>query len=335
MTSGVDGTVKIGVLGLGNWGTALANHLAWAGHRVLGWSVERGVVEGINTSHRNSRYLSDIELHAELRATTELRDLADSDFHLLAVPSAALPDVLKSLPFTARSFISAIKGLERSTLLTPLQFAKKTFGETICLTVLSGPSFARDVARRMPAGVVAASADESEARAVAHLFSTEWMRVYISTDPLGVELGGIIKNVIALAVGIADGLQLGDSARAMLITRGLAEVMRLGEALGGQPTTFMGLSGLGDLAMTATSDLSRNRQVGLRLGRGEKLADIIASLGSVAEGVATASIVLTLARSRGIEMPISEQVAAVVDERVSPAEAVRALLTRPLKREFP
>ncbi|WKZ57634.1 MAG: NAD(P)H-dependent glycerol-3-phosphate dehydrogenase [Bdellovibrionota bacterium] len=325
---------RIGVVGLGNWGTALANHLAWSGHQIIGWSVQPDVVSSINAQHRHCQCLTDIELHSSMRATGTLDELSSCSTLLIALPSAALSEVLPTLTFRPRAIVSAVKGLERTTLQTPLQYFSKVLGDTVSYTVISGPSFAHDVARRMPAGVVAASTHEDEARRIATMFTTEWMRVYISTDTLGVELGGIVKNVIALAVGISDGMQLGDSARAMLITRGLAEIMRLGEALGAQGTTFMGLSGLGDLAMTATSDLSRNRQVGLRLGRGEALSDIISSLGSVAEGVATSRVVSSLARTHGIEMPITDQVAAVVDGRITPIEAVRALITRPLRREF-
>lgn len=327
-------TPSVSVLGLGNWGTALANHLAMKGLDVLGWAIEEPIVASINGSHRNSHYLSDVTLSPRLRATSTLSDCLGADFLVLVVPARALADVVRKVQAAPKTIlVSAVKGMEPSSLSTPLQFAEKNLPSPCELAVLSGPSFARDVVLKKPCGLVAASKNENAARAVAELFTSESMKVYTSNDPLGVELGGIVKNVIALAVGVSDGLGLGDSARAGLITRGLAEMIRLAQVMGADPRTLAGLSGLGDLAMTATSDLSRNRTVGLRLGRGEKLAEIIASLGSVAEGVSTTPLILELASRHAVDMPITAQVARLVKAEVSPVEAVRALLSRPMKRE--
>ena len=326
---------SVAVIGLGNWGTALAHHLAGKGIDVVGWGREPEIAHSIATSHRNSLYLSDIELHPNVRATSSLTDTAGAQVMVLAFPSAGLEEILPQLaPREDTIIVSAIKGLEFSTRRTPLQCARSILGDTISLSVLSGPSFARDVVQRRPCGVVVASERESVARTIAELFTNETMRAYISTDPLGVELGGILKNVIALAVGVSDGLALGDSARAGLITRGLAEMMRFAAAEGADVRTLSGLSGLGDLAMTATSDLSRNRTVGLRLGRGESLDSIIKSLGSVAEGVRTTFAVEELARTLHIEMPITTHVAQLLRGEASAAEMARRLITRPVKPEF-
>ncbi len=325
----------ISVLGLGNWGTALANHLAARGHPVLGWAIEPDIVQSVNTEHKNVRYLSDVRLNANLRATGNIDDCLQNEFLVLVVPSKVLGQVIPRLKLKSGSIlVSAIKGLEASTLSTPLQYAKKHLPVPAELVVLSGPSFARDVVLHRPCGVVSASTSESAAREVAEAFTGNSMKVYISGDPLGVELGGIIKNVIALAVGVSDGLGLGDSAKAGLITRGLAEMTRLATAMGADARTLFGLSGLGDLAMTATSDLSRNRTVGVRLGKGQALQEIVTSLGSVAEAVTTTPLVLRLSQQHGVEMPITEHVAKLIDGKMTAAEAVKALISRPMRREF-
>lgn len=324
----------ISVLGLGNWGTALANHLAVKGLDVLGWSIEPEIVTSVNSQHRNPNYLSNVKLSSGLRATGNLSDCLMSDYIVLVAPSKALGQIIPQLKVSSATIIiSAVKGLETSTVLTPLQFAEKHMPGPCKLVVLSGPSFAKDVVVQKPCGVVAASRDEAAARATAELFTCDSMKVYLSSDPLGVELGGILKNVIALAVGISDGLGLGDSARAGLITRGLAEITRLAEAMGADVRTLSGLSGLGDLAMTATSDLSRNRTVGVRLGKGEKLDQIISSLGSVAEGVTTTPLVLKLAEQYKVNMPITEHVAQLLRGSMTAPEVVRALITRPIRKE--
>jgi len=325
----------ISVLGLGNWGTALANHLALKGHDVLGWSIEHDVVAGINSSGRNIRFLSTIQLSPNLKATSSLEEALGRETLIVAVPSMALTDLTPKLNAPESALVvSAVKGVEEITLATPLAHIESLHPARYRLAVLSGPSFARDVVVQRPCGVVAASQDELVARAVAELFTSDSMKVYVSTDPLGVEIGGITKNVIALAVGVSDGLGLGDSARAGLITRGLAEMMRLAEAMGADRQTLAGLSGLGDLSMTATCDTSRNRTVGLRLGKGEKLDAIVASLGSVAEGVSSTPLVMKLAVRHNVEMPITVHVSKLLNGEMSAQELVKSLVSRPMRREF-
>lgn len=327
--------MTVGVLALGNWGTALANHLAAKGFDVLGWAVEREIVDCVNSEHRNPRYQSAVMLSSRLRATQNLQETLDRPNVVMAFPSSALKEMVPKLKLKPGTLlISAIKGFADESLLTPLQFAEKNLPQATDLSVLSGPSFAKDIVVQNPSGVVAASRDEGVARKTAELFSSDRMRVYVSTDPLGVELGGILKNVIALAAGVSDGLNLGDSAKAGLITRGLAEMMRLGKAMGAEEQTFVGLAGLGDLAMTATCDASRNRTVGLRLGRGEQLAHIIEHLGSVAEGVRTAPLVVKLAERHHVEMPITFAMQRILEGKSSPKDVIRELVTRPVKREF-
>lgn len=328
-------TPEVFVVGLGNWGTALAHHLACKGRKVVAWSVEADVVASINREQRNLRYLSHVQLSPNLAATVDPADGTGADFIVVVTPAAALKDVLPALkPSRSSVVVSAVKGLERTARQTPLQFARALLGPDVQLAVLSGPSFAKDIVLQKPSGLVAASSDEKCAYRVAELFSSDSMRVYTSTDPLGVELGGIVKNVIAVAAGVADALELGESARAGLITRGLAEMMRLATAVGADLRTLYGLSGLGDLAMTATSVASRNHTVGFRLGRGESLQEIVCTLGSVAEGVYTAEIVHDIAQERGIEMPITKAVTMLVRGEVSARDMVKILISRPIKPEI-
>lgn len=326
---------EISVLGLGNWGTALANHLALKGHDVLGWSIDPGVPESINSKHRNPIYLSEIDLSPKLRATASLDQVLLRKILVLVIPSPALHSLVPKLKLTPQSLvISAVKGIDTESLQTPLGIIEQYFPGHERKAVLSGPSFARDVVQKKPCGVVCAASSEAVAREAADLFLSEWAKVYTSTDPLGVELGGILKNVIALAAGMSDGLGLGDSARAGLITRGLAEMVRLATAMGANPRTLFGLSGLGDLVMTASVDQSRNRTVGLRLGKGEKLAEIVASLGSTAEGVKTAEPALRLAKKYAVEMPITEGVAKLLKGEITALEGMKLLMSRPMKAEF-
>lgn len=233
--------MEIGVLGLGNWGTALANHLAALGHDVLGWSIEEAVVSSINTIHHNVNYLSDVELHPAVRATTNLPDVCHRKFLVLVLPSAVLHLVLPDVTLTPDTILlSCIKGLNEHDRLTPLQCAERYMPIQPQLAVISGPSFAKDLVIRKPLGLVVASKSEPVVRQAAELFTSNWTKIYMSNDPLGVELGGILKNVIAIAAGVSDGLSLGDSARAGLVTRGLAEMMRLAKALGAEVQTQIG-----------------------------------------------------------------------------------------------
>lgn len=326
---------QVTVLGLGNWGTAIANLLANNGFTVTGWTIEKEIAEGINTTHRNPIYLSEVELAGSIRATLDIEEALQNSFVVLVLPSAALPDVVPKIKVPADTvLVSAVKGFESNSITTPLQYCRANLPQICKLVVLSGPSFARDIVAGQPAGVVAASDDEQAARQVASVFTGNSLRVYLSSDPLGVELGGILKNVIALAAGVADGIDLGDSARAGLITRGLAEMMRLAKAMGAEVQTLAGLSGLGDLVMTASCNTSRNRTVGLRLGQGESMDHIIKTLGSVAEGVKTTPLVLALAKKYGVEMPISTQVARLINGEIAPEDFGKMYIGRPMKFEF-
>lgn len=326
---------RVAVLGLGNWGTALANHLAQKGCDVLGWAREPEIVEGINQHHKNPHFLPHIQLNPALHATHDLTEISKRSLIIYALPSSALSDVIPKLsPEEKSTVVSAVKGLEQESLMTPLQFIAHKLGKGVKRAALSGPSFSVDVAAQRPCGVVAASHEIGVSEEVAALFAGPSMRVYTSEDPIGVEVGGIVKNIIALAAGVSDGLSLGESARAGLICRGLAEMMRLAEAMGGKSQTLAGLSGLGDLAMTATSDLSRNRTVGVRLGKGETLAHIIKNLGSVAEAVYSAPLVLQLATKHGVEMPVTEHVVDLLSGKRTVTEMASSMLSRPIKREF-
>jgi len=327
--------MKITVFGLGNWGTALAHHLGANGHNVTAWARDPEVVESVNARNKNSKYLSHIELSPNVKATTDLSAVEDADMFVLVVPSFSLSEVLPKLTFSPDAVVvSGIKGIDVKSGLTPLECVEKYTDSTPKLSVLSGPGFAKDIAAQRPAGLVVASKDEETAEKVSDVFSSDSLKVYTSSDPLGVELGGIVKNVVAVAAGVSDGLELGDSARAGLITRGLAEMMRLAKAMGAEPQTLSGLSGLGDLVLTATCDASRNRTVGLRLGKGEKLDHIIATLGSVAEGVKTTPLVSAFAKKYGIEMPITGAVEKLLKGEMTASETVRSLMARPPKREF-
>ena len=318
----------IGVVGLGAWGSALLLHLARQGHPLIGYS------RNISPSSKELTIAGvPYPLPTNCALTNDLSSLAGVTTVVIALPAKALSSI--SLPAHATTIISATKGIEPATRLTPLQYFEKRCGVSqSALCTLSGPSFAADLAAERPISVVAASASLSTADKVAELFTTPTFRVYSSDDPLGVELGGILKNVIALAAGVSDAMNLGPSARAALITRGLAEITRLATTLGAQQTTLSGLSGLGDLIMTASDDQSRNRTVGLRLGRGEPLGAIAASLGSVAEGVSTAPLALELARVAQVEAPICAQVVELLEGRISPQQLVGNLMQRPRKKEF-
>lgn len=325
---------NISVLGLGNWGLTLANHLAGKGHHALGWSIEPEIVRSINQNHRHPYLYREVKLADNLKATSSLEEALRNRIIVLVLPSFALSSILPQLRLEPDTLIiSAIKGFECDSVKTPLQYFSDTF-PNIATAVISGPSFAKEVIAKKPCGIVAASNKQSIAQRVTDLFANESMRVYMSLDPLGVELGGIIKNVIAIAAGVSDGLNFGDSARAGLITRGLAEIMRMGTAMGANPQTFFGLSGLGDLIMTATCDTSRNRTVGIRLGQGESLETIVKSLGSVAEGVTTAPILIRLADRYDVDMPITTAVNKLLKSEIIAQDMLSAFITRPLKMEF-
>ena len=328
--------MRIAVLGAGAWGTALAVAAAAAGHAVRLWARDAGQAAAMEAGRCNVRYLPEVPLPAGLAIDHRLDDTlawADGGLTVLATPMAGLRGLLAALP-GGRPALWLSKGFERGSGLLGHEIARELRPDVAC-GVLSGPSFALEVARGLPTALVAASADENLAASAVAAFHGGSMRIYTSADVVGVEVGGALKNVMAIATGIVDGLPgAGMNARAALVTRGLAEMTRLGVALGARPETFMGLSGLGDLVLTATGSLSRNRAVGLALAAGRSLDEALAELGHVAEGVPTAATALARARSLGVEMPITEAVVAVLEGRMAPAQAAAALMARGAKSEF-
>ena len=330
--------VKIAILGGGSWGTALANVLAGKGEDAWLWARREEVAREGDGAGTNERYLPGLVLSRNLRAGSDLTAvLRDASCVVLAVPCQHLGFFLREhrALFPPRmGFVCASKGVELGTFRTMGQVVEEELaGLEPRYAVLSGPSFASEVVVGMPTAVALGCADPGLADSVQTLFSTESFRVYVNADVTGVELGGAVKNIMAIASGISDGLGFGQNARAALITRGLSEMSRLGQALGARPATFMGLSGMGDLVLTCTGDLSRNRRVGLAIGRGQSLEQVLAGMHNVAEGVKTTEAVHALGASRGLDLPITAQVHAVLFEGKNPAEAVRELMTRPLRGE--
>ncbi len=330
--------MKISILGAGSWGTALANVLAGKGEDARLWARSEDVARDVNERRLNSRYLPGQALSPGLRADTDLpRVLSGTSCVVLAVPCQHLALFLRE---HRRHFpegigvVCASKGVELGTFRTMGQVVRDELADLQPrYAVLSGPSFASEVVAGMPTAVALGCADQALADLAQGLFATENFRVYVNSDVLGVELGGAVKNIMAIASGISDGLGFGENARAALITRGLSEMSRLGAAMGARAATFMGLSGMGDLVLTCTGDLSRNRRVGLGIGRGRTLGEVLAGMHNVAEGVKTAQAVHALGLDRGIELPITAQVHAVLFEDKNPSDAVRELMTRPLRGE--
>ena len=325
--------MKITVLGAGAWGTAIAVSLA-PRHQVVLWGRDPAQCREIAAARRNERYLSEIALPRELAIESEFASAVDAaELVLLATPTAALREMLVALAPLHRPVVWLCKGLEQKGALLPHQIAAEVLAPGSVYGVLSGPSFALEVARGLPTALTLACTDTRFCEATARTLHGARLRVYFSTDLTGVEVGAAVKNVMAIATGIADGLGLGANARAALITRGLAEITRLGVRMGGRPGTFTGLTGAGDLILTCTGDLSRNRQVGLGLAQGRKLDDILRGLGHVAEGVYTAAAVEQRALELGVDMPITQAVCAVLFGRASPREAVERLLARDARSE--
>ena len=327
---------RIAVIGAGSWGTVLASLLAEKGHDVMLWAFEKEIAAEINSTGINSVYLPDTALPSNLKATDNIEHaVKGADCILSVVPAQFTRAIFKKavnfIPAKAL-IISASKGIEQKTLLTVSAIIREITGRQVA--ALSGPSFAKEVIRKLPTAVTLAIDDPDTGQRLQEIFNTNFFRVYTHTDVLGVEIGGALKNVIAIASGISDGLGLGHSARAALITRGLAEIVRLGKAMGADPRTFSGLSGLGDLVLTCTGPLSRNYTVGINLGKGIKLKDILSAKKSVAEGVATAQSAYELSKKHNVEMPIVEQVYEVIYQDKNPGGAVRLLMTRALKAEF-
>ncbi len=333
-------TMKISVLGAGAWGTALAIQAARAGHEVVLWARDATAVSQMRANRRNAAYLPDSELPVALDVTADraaaVAHAADG-LTIVATPMSGLRETLAGLPAAPR-VLWLCKGFEAGTGRLGHEIARE-LQPAMRVGVLSGPSFAQEVAAGRPTALVAASEDADLAQAAVRAFHGERLRVYTSNDPVGVEVGGAVQNVMAIAVGICDGLSNiapdapGLNARAALITRGLAEMLRLGAALGAKPETFMGLSGLGDLVLTATGDLSRNRRVGLLLAQGLALPQILAQLGHVAEGVYSAPTVLARARAAGVEMPITEGMVDLLAGRLRVGEAVERLMGRGARAE--
>ena len=330
---------RAAVMGTGSWGTAFAMVLADAGCDVRMWGRRPEVCSQITEEHVNRDYLPDVELPAAVTATPHPEEaLSGADVAVLAVPSQSLRENLSAwaplLP-THAVLVSLMKGVELGTHLRMSELASKVTGAgPDRIAVVSGPNLAKEIAARQPTATVVASGRHTTAEQVAQACSTSYFRPYTNTDVVGVELGGSVKNVIALAVGIAEGLGYGDNTQASLITRGLAETSRLGVALGADPVTFAGLAGLGDLVATCASPLSRNRTFGVNLGRGQSVAEVVARARQTAEGVKSCRSILDLARSVDVDMPIVEHVVGVVHEGMAVSEMTGSLLSRARKHEL-
>ncbi len=326
----------IAVIGAGSWGTTLACMLAEEQYDVSLWAQEKELADEINSTGRNSMYLPDVLLPSALKASNNIEEvLQNARYVLNVIPTQFVRSVFTdAVPHFHKEavIISASKGIEQGTLFTVSSILYELTNRQVA--VISGPSFAEEVINKLPTAVTLATKDPATGLLLQEIFNTSYFRIYTHTDVLGVELGGALKNVVAIASGISDGLGLGHSARSALITRGLAEIMRLGNAMGADTRTFSGLSGLGDLVLTCTGPLSRNYSVGFSLGQGEKLPDILSARKSIAEGVTTVVSALELSQKYTIEMPIVEQVYNVLYKEKNPGNAVRELMARALKSEF-
>ena len=329
----------VAVLGAGSWGTALAALIARHGHPTVLWGRDADTVAAIETRHENPRYLPGLVLPDALRATTDLAAaLAGADLVLVVVPSHAFAGTLRALAphRPAHAGVAwATKGFEPGSGRFLHEVAGEVLGDGVPLAVVTGPSFAKEVAAGLPTALTVHSDDAAFAQSVAEALHGPSFRAYTGDDMLGAELGGAMKNVLAVATGVADGMQLGLNARAGLITRGLNEMLRLNQAIGGQPETLMGLAGLGDLVLTCTGDLSRNRRLGLALGRGQSIDDAVREIGQVVESVQTADEVMRQAERHGIELPISSAVRDVLHGTLTPSDGLKQLLAREQKPEYP
>ena len=331
--------MQISVIGAGSWGTTLANLLATKGFTVTLWAYEEELISSIDRHKENHLYLPGISLSEKITPTASLREASENKgFLFIATPSQVVRQIAEKIyPHLSSNtmLVSASKGIENNTLLTMSGVLREVLShrDGQRLAVLSGPTFALEVSRKIPTAVTLASENQLLARKVQHILSTPSFRVYTNTDVVGVELGGALKNVIAIAAGISDGLSFGYNTRAALITRGLAEISRLALKMGADQLTLSGLSGLGDLVLTCTGELSRNRSVGIRLGKGETLQQIAQDMRTVAEGIRTAQSAYDLSRKMEVSMPITEQVYNILYGHKNPKDAVMELMTRDLKDE--
>ena len=332
--------IKIGVVGAGSWGTALANLLGHKGFKIDLWVFEKDVKEQIESTRENQVFLPGVSLSRNIFPSNDLAGVVtEKDLVLVVVPSHVMRETGKKIQVDISPetlVVSASKGIENKTHLTMSGVLRQILHDTPenFFAVLSGPSFAREVVEKVPTVVAAASKDQTVAKFVQNVFATPYFRVYTNNDMIGVELGGAVKNVIAIASGVVEGLGLGLNARAALITRGLTEMRRLGVKLGANPRTFAGIAGVGDLVLTCTGDVSRNYTVGKKIGEGMKLNEILSEMRMVAEGVKTAKSVYNLSRKLGVEMPICHEIYRILYEDLSPKKAVHRLMTRALKHEL-
>lgn len=328
---------RIAVIGAGSWGTALSQVLATSGYEVSLWAREEEICKSINTKHENILFMPGVLLSDKIKASTDIRQVLTGQRLILAVvPSQYLRATLTQATSYIENdavIISAVKGIETSTLMRPTEIIKDVLGNSRTYAVISGPSFAKEVILGMPTAITIASERIQTARELQHTLNSQTLRLYAADDVIGVELGGSLKNVIAIAAGICDGAGIGKSARAALITRGLAEIIRLGVKMGAKVETFSGLSGIGDLVLTATDEQSRNRTVGFRIGKGENIKDIIRSMVMVAEGVETSVSVKRLSEKLNIEMPVCKEVYEILHKGKNARESIRSLLSRSLKDE--
>jgi glycerol-3-phosphate dehydrogenase (NAD(P)+) len=330
-------TKKIGVIGAGGWGTTLAMLLAQNGHDVRIWTHEKAVIDEINQQHTNSVYLKGVIVPHNIMATDDPDQMKDMDLVLIAVPTQFIRSVLTNYNFPIREklIVNVSKGIEKVTLYRISEIIKDVYDiNPDNYVVLTGPSHAEEVSRQLPTTVVAASENHDNSVIIQNIFKSPFFRVYTSDDVIGCEVGGAIKNVIAVAAGVIDGLGLGDNTKAALITRGLAGMSRLGVTLGANILTFQGLSGLGDLFVTCASKHSRNRFVGEQIGKGKKLPEIMKDMQMVAEGVHTTESAFDLGKKFNVELPITEQMHKVLFEDLNPMDAIRNLMTRQSKREW-
>lgn len=331
--------MKISVLGAGGWGTTLAILLHYNGHSVTLWEYKKQYAKTLSKKRENTKYLPGIKIPEEIQITHNLQESTDSkNIIVLSVPSQFLRNVIKELTIKEIKnsiLVSVSKGIEKNTLLTMSQMIKDVFPQLdkSQIGVLSGPSHAEEVCKRIPTAVVSASEDFETAKTIQAAFMTSYFRVYASNDITGVELGGALKNVMAIGAGIIDGAKFGDNTKAAIMTRGIAEISRLGIAMGAQPETFAGLSGMGDLIVTCMSRHSRNRYVGEKVGSGKKLKEVLASMEMVAEGVETTRSAKQLAEKNKIETPIINEVYKILFEDKDPVKATNDLMTRDMKTE--